>query len=53
MSNGGRRDGGAGFDGKLTAILEEPCATKAKGSEMMSTYLDEDSEALDGDSLRR
>ena len=36
------------FDGKKTAILEEARATKAKGAEMMSTYLDEDSEALDG-----
>ncbi len=37
-----------GFDGKKTAILEEATATKAKGAEMMKTYLDEDSEALDG-----
>jgi hypothetical protein len=36
------------FDGKKTAILEEAQATKNKGSEMMSTYLDEDSDALDG-----
>ena len=36
------------FDGKKTAILEEAQATKTKGSEMMSTYLDEDSDALDG-----
>jgi hypothetical protein len=37
-----------GFDGKKTAILEEAAETKAKGAEMMKTYLDEDSEALDG-----
>jgi hypothetical protein len=37
-----------GFDGKKTAILEEAAGTKAKGAEMMKTYLDEDSEALDG-----
>ena len=36
------------LDGKKTAILEEARATKAKGAEMMSTYLDEDSDALDG-----
>jgi hypothetical protein len=36
------------FDGKKTAILEEARATKGKGAEMMSTYLDEDSDALDG-----
>ena len=35
------------FDGKKTAILEEARATKAKGAEMMSTYLDEDADALD------
>jgi hypothetical protein len=38
----------AGFDGKKTAILEEAAATKAKGAEMMKTYLDDDSDALDG-----
>ncbi len=37
-----------GFEGKKTAILEEAAATKAKGAEMMKTYLDADSEALDG-----
>jgi hypothetical protein len=37
-----------GFNGKKTAILEEAAETKAKGAEMMKTYLDEDSEALDG-----
>jgi hypothetical protein len=37
-----------GFNGKKTSILEEAAATKAKGAEMMKTYLDRDSEALDG-----
>jgi hypothetical protein len=37
-----------GFAGKKTAILDEAAATKAKGAEMMKTYLDQDSEALDG-----
>jgi len=36
------------FDGKKTAILEEARATKAKGAEMMSTYLDADADTLDG-----
>jgi hypothetical protein len=36
------------LDGKKTAILEEARATKSKGAEMMSTYLDEDADALDG-----
>ena len=36
------------FDGKKTAILEEARTTKAKGAEMMKTYLDADSDALDG-----
>lgn len=36
------------FDGKKTAILEEASSVKAKGAEMMSTYLDADSDALDG-----
>ena len=36
------------FEGKKTAILEEARATKAKGAEMMSTYLDADADALDG-----
>jgi hypothetical protein len=36
------------FEGKKTAILEEAQATKKKASEMMSTYLDSDSDALDG-----
>jgi hypothetical protein len=37
-----------GFEGKKTAILEEAQSTKGKGAEMMKTYLDDDSEALDG-----
>ena len=37
-----------GLDGKKTAILEEARATKAKGADMMSTYLDDDADALDG-----
>ena len=36
------------FEGKKTAILDEARETKAKGAEMMKTYLDEDSDALDG-----
>ena len=36
------------FDGKKTAIIEEARNTKAKGAEMMSTYLDKDADALDG-----
>ena len=36
------------FEGKKTAILEEASTVKAKGAEMMSTYLDADSDALDG-----
>jgi hypothetical protein len=36
------------FNGRKTAILEEARATKAKGAEMMSTYLDKDAETLDG-----
>jgi hypothetical protein len=36
------------FEGKKTAILEEARTVKAKGAEMMSTYLDEESDALDG-----
>ena len=34
------------FDGKKTAILEEAQATKNKGSEMMSIYLDDDSHLM-------
>lgn len=37
-----------GLDGKKTAILEEARAIKAKGAEMMSTYLDDDADTLDG-----
>ena len=36
------------FEGKKTAILEEAQATKTKAGDMMSTYLDEDADALDG-----
>jgi hypothetical protein len=38
----------AEFNGKKTAILDEAKATKAKGAEMMATYLDPDADALDG-----
>jgi hypothetical protein len=36
------------FDGKKTAILDEAREVKQKAAEMMSTYLDEESDALDG-----
>ena len=36
------------FEGKKTAILEEARSVKKKASEMMSTYLDRDADALDG-----
>jgi hypothetical protein len=36
------------FEGKKTAILEEARSTKAKGAEMMKTYLDSESDSLDG-----
>ena len=36
------------FDGKKTAILDEAREVKKKASEMMDTYLDDDSDALDG-----
>jgi hypothetical protein len=36
------------FDGKKTAILEEARATKSKGAAMMKTYLDDESDSLDG-----
>jgi hypothetical protein len=36
------------FDGKKTAILEEAREVKGKAADMMSTYLDADSDALDG-----
>ena len=38
----------ASFEGKKTAILEEARGVKQKASEMMSTYLDTDADALDG-----
>jgi hypothetical protein len=37
-----------GLDGKKTAVLEEARATKSKGAEMMTTYLDDGADALDG-----
>jgi hypothetical protein len=36
------------FEGKKTAILDEAREVKKKASEMMSTYLDKDADALDG-----
>ena len=36
------------FEGKKTAILDEAREVKKKATEMMSTYLDDDSDALDG-----
>ena len=36
------------FEGEKTAILDEARTVKAKGAEMMATYLDRDSDALDG-----
>jgi hypothetical protein len=36
------------FDGKKTAILEEARETKDKGATMLRTYLDDDSDSLDG-----
>jgi coenzyme F420-reducing hydrogenase alpha subunit len=36
------------FEGKKTAILDEAREVKKKASVMMSTYLDSDSDALDG-----
>jgi len=36
------------FEGKKTAILEEARETKSKASEMLSTYIDQESDALDG-----
>jgi hypothetical protein len=38
----------SGFEGKKTAILAEAREVKEKATEMMSTYLDSDAEALDG-----
>ena len=37
-----------GFEGKKTAILDEAREVRSKATEMMSTYLDDDSDALDG-----
>ncbi len=36
------------IDGKKTAILEKARETKSKGSDMLSTYIDEEADALDG-----
>ena len=36
------------FEGKKTAILEEARSVKSKASDMLSTYLDPDADALDG-----
>ena len=36
------------MEGRKTAILEEARSTKAKASKMLSTYLDDDAEDLDG-----
>jgi hypothetical protein len=36
------------FDGKKTAVLEKARETKAEATEMMSTYLGDDADALDG-----
>jgi hypothetical protein len=36
------------FDGKKTAILEEARETKDKAASMLQTYLDDDSDTLDG-----
>ncbi len=36
------------MEGKKTAVLDEARETKSKGSKMMSTYLDDSADALDG-----
>ena len=36
------------MEGRKTAILEEARSTKAKASDMLSTYLDDDADDLDG-----
>jgi hypothetical protein len=36
------------LEGKKTAIQDEARATKSKGAEMLKTYLDDSSDALDG-----
>ena len=38
----------ASFDGKKSAILQEARETKKKAAEMLDTYLDEDSDTIDG-----
>jgi len=38
----------ANFEGKKTAIQDEARSVKQKGAEMLKTYLDSDSDALDG-----
>jgi hypothetical protein len=38
----------ANFEGKKTAIQDEARSTKQKGAEMLKTYLDAESDALDG-----
>ena len=38
----------SGFEGKKSAILDEARTVKKKATEMMSTYLDSDADALDG-----
>jgi len=42
------QDVASSFSGKKTAILDEAREVKQKASEMMSTYLDKDADALDG-----
>ena len=37
-----------GLEGRKTAILEKASETKSKASEMLTTYIDEESDALDG-----
>ncbi|MBA2726257.1 MAG: hypothetical protein H0U53_09735 [Actinobacteria bacterium] len=36
------------IEGKKTAILEKARETKSKGADMLKTYIDEESDALDG-----
>jgi hypothetical protein len=42
------KEAAGSFDGKKTAILEEAKEVKSKGADMLSTYLDDQSDALDG-----
>jgi hypothetical protein len=42
------KEAAGSFDGKKTAILEEAKEVKSKGADMLSTYLDDESDALDG-----